>query len=318
MKKWNLPSMLFNDDSEFEYKFEIEYDGNQVTLFTDSDFKNECLYRYTSFCMPSPAFFDQGTEEYIEVVPDLPAAIGMLQYHFTQWKADRVHAFEKMYAALLAEYNPLWNVDGVEGVVAKDTHTGSVADTHSGKDTVQASGNDTLRHTGTDTDRLSGADTVDHDITKDETIRTGSEEDANTGTDKTRRTVATFDSNDDAVPYNAEGLEHGLKITTTYNSVKDAHTLDSTDRTSYGKINAFTHGHTETTTHGKKDETTYNSTNTQVNNLSDDHVELKIRQGNIGVTKSTDLIESELKLREAWDHLKKYFIADFIRQYCIL
>ena len=33
MKKWNLPSMLFNDDSEFEYKFEIEYDGNQVTLF---------------------------------------------------------------------------------------------------------------------------------------------------------------------------------------------------------------------------------------------------------------------------------------------
>lgn len=318
MKKWNLPSMLFNDDSEFEYKFEIEYEGNQVTLFSDSDFKNECLYRYTSFCMPSPAFFDQGTEQYVEVVPDLPAAIGMLQDRFTQWKKDREHAFEKMYAALLAKYNPLWNVDGVEGLVSKDSHTGSASNTHSGKDTLQASGNDTISHSGTDTDRLSGADTVEHDITKDETIRTGNEELKKTGHDDVDGAVATFDSSGDYKPSTSEVTTYGSTDTTTYNSVKDAHTLDGQDKTTYGKVDSFTHGHVETTAHGKKDETIYNSTNTQVNDLEDDHVELKIRQGNIGVTKTTDLIESELNLREAWDHLQKYFMSDFIRQYCIL
>lgn len=318
MKKWNLSSMLFNDDSEFEYKFEITYEGNTVTLFSDSDFKNECLYRYTSFCMPSPSFFDQGTEQPVEVAPDLPAAIAMLQFYFTQWKKDREHSFEKMYAALVAEYNPLWNVDGVEGLVSKDSHTGSVADTHSGRDTLQASGSDTTSHTGSDTDILSGSDTTYHDITKDETVRTGSEVDSKRGNDTSTSSVATFDSGGNLSPERSDRTDYLSDNTHTYSSVKDAHTLDSQDQTSYGKTDTFTHGHIETTAHGKKDEQIYNSTMTQVNDLEDDHVELKIRQGNIGVTKSTDLIESELKLREQWDHLQKYFIADFIRQYCIL
>ena len=268
--------------------------------------------------MASPAFFDQGIDQYIESAPDLPAAIAMLQYYFTQWKKDRIHSFEKMYAALLAEYNPLWNVDGVEGLVSQETHSGSVADTHSGRDTLQASGSDTTSHTGSDTDTLSGADTTYHDITKDETVRTGSEVDSKRGNDTDTTQVATFDSGGNLSPERSQRTDYLSDDTHTYNSVKDAHTLDSQDQTTYGKTDTFTHGHIETTAHGKKDEQIYNSTMTKVNNLEDDHVELKIRQGNIGVTKSTDLVESELKLREAWDHLQKYFIADFIRQYCIL
>lgn len=318
MKKWNINALLHNDTSSFRYEFNIMYEGAQQTLFSDQQFRKELLYKYTSFCVTSPAFYDPATDSYIELATDIPAAVSMLEQLFSQWVQDRQHAFTKMYAALLAEYNPLWNVDGVEGLITKTTRTGTDTVAHTGKDTTQASGNDTLSHTGTDTDTLSGTDTTDHDITTDQNVRTGSEALARTGNDTDTDQVATFDSGGNLAPERSKRTDYLSTDTTTFNSVTDSHTLDSTDATTYGKVDTLVHGHIETTAHGKKDETTYNSTNTNTKNLVDDYLELKIRQGNIGVTKSTDLIESEMKLRSDWDKLVSQFIADFIRTYAIL
>lgn len=318
MKKWNVNALLHNDNTAFRYEFNITYEGVQQTLFSDQQFRKELLYKYTSFCISAPAFYDPGTSSYIEVAPDLASAVPYFEQLFSQWVQDRVHSFTKMYAALLAEYNPLWNIDGVEGLVTKTTRTGTDTMAHTGKDTVQASGNDTLSHTGTDTDTLSGTDTTDHDITTDQNVRTGSEALARTGNDTDTDQVATFDSGGNLMPERSKRTDYLSTDTTTYNSLTDSHTLDSTDATTYGKVDTLVHGHIETTAHGKKDETTYNSTNTNTKNLVDDYLEMKIRQGNIGVTKSTELIESEMKLRSDWDKLISQFIADFVHSYCIL
>lgn len=318
MKKWNIPAILYNDDSEFEYKFEVTSGEETVTLFSSNLFKERILYKYTSFCLTAPSFYDPVSEQYIEVCPDMPSAITMLHAIFTQWLTDREHAFTKMYEAMIAEYNPLWNVDGVEGTVTKETHTGTNVNAKNGKDTLQASGSDVDRLSGSDTSTLSGSDTTKHDITKDDIIRTGSEEVDRSGNDTDTTSVATFDSNNALNPERAVRTDYDSADTTTYNSVKDAHTLDSQDRVTYGKSDQMVYGKVDTTNYGRKDETTYNSSNTETKNLVDEFLEMKIRQGNIGVTKSTDLVESELRLRDSWDHMVDYFIADFIRQYAIL
>ena len=334
MKKWNINALMMNDESTFDYDFKVTYEGQEVTLFDKTTLHDKWLYKYTSFCLSTPSFYDPGSESYIDTCPDIDAAITLLHALYTQWKADRGHSFAKTYAALMAEYNPLWNVDGVEGLIFKDTHTGTDTNAKSGTDVNQASGSDTDRVTGsdsvassgTDTDTLSGSDTYDKDITKEETTRTGSESNAKTGNDTDTRSVATFDSAGVLGPESSNRTDYLSTDTKTYNSVKDSHTLDAQDKTTYGKIDTFVHGKTDTTTYGKidslqfgrRDETTYGLTDTETRNLTDEHIEMKIRQGNIGVTKSTDLVESEISLRERLDHLIDYFIADFIRAYCIL
>lgn len=302
MKKWNINALMLNDDSTFDYDFKVNYEGQEVTLFNKTTLRDKWLYKYTSFCLSTPSFYDPGSESYIDTCPDINSAITMLHSLYTQWKADRGHSFAKTYAALLAEYNPLWNVDGVEGLIFKDSHTGTDTNAKSGKDTVQAS--------GSDTDTLSGSDTYDKDITKDETTRSGNETMAKTGNDTDTRQVATFDSAGVLSPESSNRTDYASTDPHTYNSVKDTRTLDAQDKTTYGKI--------DTLAYGRKDETTFGQTNTETKNLTDEHIELKVRQGNIGVTKSTDLIESEILLRDKLDHLIDYFIADFIRAYCIL
>ena len=317
-KKWNINALLMNDNSQFNYQFDITYEGTTHTLFNTDTFKKRCMFKYTSWCIFSPSFYDPVTDTYINQASTINDAITLFHDMFTQWVQDRQHAFTKMYAALLAEYNPLWNVDGVEGLITKTTHSGTDTLAKTGKDTVQASGNDTVSNTGTDTDTLSGTDTTHLDVTKDENTRTGNEALARTGNDTDTDAVATFDSGGNMLPSGSKRTDYLSTDTTTYNNVKDSRLRNETDATTYGKVDTFVHGKIETTAHGKKDETTYNSTNTNTKNLVDDYLEMKIRQGNIGVTKSTDLIESEMKLRDAWDKLLDTFVSDFIHSYCIL
>jgi type I restriction enzyme R subunit len=115
-----------------------------------------------------------------------------------------------------------------------------------------------------------------------------------------------------------EPLLHSMFVDKGLRGVKAVQTLSRLNRCCKGKVDTFVHGKIETTAHGKKDETTYNSTNTETRNLVDEYLELKIRQGNIGLTKSTELVISEMNLRRDWDNMVNEWIKDFIYSYCIL
>ena len=346
MKKWNINAIMLNDSSTFKYEFPITVGESTLNLFNTSMFKEKCLYKYTSFCVSSPSFFDPGSETYIETCSDINDAVTMFHSLFTQWIGNRQHAFTKIYEALTADYNPLWNVDGVEGLIYEDTHTGTDTNTRGGYDNLASSGSDVDRLSGSDSNvqsgnditalsgrdtvAQSGTDTTNIDVSRDETTRTGYEEDEKSGTDTTGHKTTTFDSvsSDPPVMYptGEDSTSYGSKDTKTYKDVKDTHYLEEEDSTTYGKTDTTTYGKTDTAnygkvdtlTYGKNERSTYNSSNTEVRDLFDKHIEMKIRQGNIGVTKSTDLIESEIRLRDFLDQMIDYFIADFIRAYCIL
>lgn len=166
---------------------------------------------------------------------------------FSVWLKSKKRLLDRLYVGYTADFNPLWNVDGVEGFVSKDSHTGSYTDTHEGDDrlTYEDNGN---------------------------TTRSGNETDATTGTDTDTHKVTTFDDNVNFKNESQDSYLHGKTDTHTYNNVKDEKDYD-----------------------GFKNQN-YDSSMTRENDLLDEHVDLRIRQGNIGLTKSTDLLESNLNL----------------------
>ena len=364
MKKWNLCDIIYND--EYDYGFSTTLDnGDEVELYNSKTFMDKIYYKYTSWCITSPSFYDTNRHQIIEVAIDVDEAINTFHYMYQQWMSDKRNAFTKLYQALISKYNPIWNVDGVTGTVIEDTHTGTDTNAKTGTDTSNLSGNDTTASSGSDintlsgrdVDTLSGTDSNEHtgtiadahtgtitnakNVTKDETTKTGNETIGTSGTDTDTKAVTTFD--DDITWHNSEknSKGYGKTDTHTYNNLKDSHlytdsntethndtdtrTHNNTDATtygkvdtmSYGKIDTLQHGKTDTTTYGKQDQMTYNSQNVETKNLSDKHVELQIRQGNIGVTKTQELIEAQIDLT-ARDSLVEYMIADFVHNNCVI
>lgn len=240
---------------------------------------------------------------------------------------------DKIYDVITAEYNPIWNVDGVTGTISKDTHTGTDVNAKSGNDANVTSGNDITRQTGQDTNtqggrdvdtlsgsdmsQASGTDTRTDNITRDETTRTGSVGVNSGGTDINSHGVFTFDDTSNSKPSAIDSTEYGKTDTTTYNNLKDSHLSNETDSTQYGrkdttsygkidttvygKTDTMAYGKTDTTTYGKTDTMNYNSSNTETRNLLDEHIDLVIRQGNQGVTMTQAMINEELSLRDKFD-----------------
>lgn len=232
--------------------------------------------------------------------------------------------FDRMYDVLTKEYNPIWNVDGVTGTIWQDEHTGTDITTHTGTDTNVTSGSDVNRlsgsdaviQSGTDSKQSSGADSVADHITKDDTTRTGSVSGVTGGTDINSHGVFTFDDTSESKPSAIDSTEYGKTDTTTYNTLKDAHQLDESTTTTYGKIDAMTYGKrdttnygkVDTTTFGKQDQMTHNTSDNNVINRSDKHIEMVIRQGNQGVTMTQAMIQSEMEVREKYGDFFKYVV----------
>lgn len=153
---------------------------------------------------------------------------------FTIWIKSHKRQLDRLWVGYMADFNPLWNVDGVEGFVSQDTHTGTTTNTHTGDDrlTYEDNGSDTLTNSGTDTDT---------------------------------RAVTTFDDVANFKNESRDSVAHG-KVAT---DVKD---LD-----------------------GYKNQN-YDSEMETEHDLLDEHVDMKIRQGNIGVTQSDKILGDAQKL----------------------
>ena len=250
---------------------------------------------------------------------------------FVIWLRSKKRMLDRLYVTYTSNFNPLWNVDAVIGTVSQDTHTGTDVAARTGSDTSRQSGSDVDRLSGADVNTLggsdieqqSGTDSSEIHITKDETTRTGNEAIAKTGTDTNSHGVFTFDDTSNAKPSTIDSTEYGSTDTHTYNSVKDAHQMDQEAETTYGQRDQMTYGKTDTTqygrtdtmTYGKQDQMTYNNTLTDTKNLADDHVEMMIRQGNIGITRSDELLmhANEYYQNENWDFYK-YVVRMLVNQ----
>ena len=176
--------------------------------------------------------------------------------------------YKHLYDLYTAEYNPIWNVDGIE----KETITRETKNT--GTQTNKGSGDDTLVKSGNMTDKKTGDDTI---------VQTGSIKDENGGGVQNART--TFDSG--STHYDTDKTTDTGSTTTTFNQKTDKTTYNSTNTTTYNSV---------------QDKTTYGKTDTRTDNLTENESisTIKERGGNIGVTMTQDMFSREVNLTDTF------------------
>ena len=130
-------------------------------------------------------------------------------------------------------------------------------------------------HSGTVTDTHSGDDSIEYDETNNLSYK-GSETDALSGTDTTQNANTTFESGNTFFPESTSGVTYGKTNTHSFTTRSDDRDIDGSKTT------------------------TYNSVNEKENDLLDEHVDIEIRQGNIGVVSSAKLLteNQELYMKE--------------------
>lgn len=209
---------------------------------------------------------------------------------FAIWIKSKKRLIDALYGGYIAEFNPLWNVDGVVGEIRETNHTGTDVNAKTGDDSTTRTGNEESEKFG-----------------KESNTRNGKRELEYTGAEVDVTSKMTFDDQENWKL--AEKIEKGFsteeghekKDTETYTNLKDE--------------TEFTNRKDKTTYNNVKDKTDYNSTNTETKNLKDTDLFMQIRQGNIGVTKSSELImdNQELYMNEIMD-LWKWIVRMCVNQ----
>lgn len=239
--------------------------------------------------------------------------------------------YESYWNALIdKEYNPIWNVDGTEirGYTKKNTGTQGNTNTKTGNitdnKTITYSGSEQIANGGTDINVESGSITNNKNGTRTNS-RNGQRAVTDSGTDtttksgnETRSTVpmesGTFYDTEKTTYNNvADGTTYGKTETETYTNLNDAETFNnySDTQTFNAHQNQRTLNTTETKSFTNRNDTdntttTFNNVQdngTRIDNLNEEYNETLTRQGNIGVTKSQDLVESEMLLRAKYDFI---------------
>lgn len=321
-KTYSMVSLLKDDDHSYQVNINNS-EGQQVPLFTNAQFRNMIKFRFPSYELICPKYYDEESGKYEDIIESKADAISMLHELFDMWVADRKPAFEKLYQALRAKYNPIWNVDGVTGTVSENSKTGFDNLEHSGTDTISNSGKDTNTKTGNETVEGSGDDKVETEYDSF-TNRTGNEIESTEGTEADTTQVTTFDANtwmdkEKVTKDYGDALQGTQKVfTRQYDDVKDTHDGTDTETTTYGKTETHTYNSVkDELTHGKVEETEYDSSSKTTYNNKDNYVEMVIRQGNIGVTSTQSLITEQVNLTSL-DQIVYMAINDFIHMVCIV
>ena len=250
----------------------------------------------------------------------------LMLFYGTKWN--------RLYTSYTSEYNPIWNVDGKDTT----TVTRTVSTKHTGTDTYSDSGSDSATHSGTDTYSDGGSDTttisgtdIYSDSGSDRTTHSGTDTYSDSGTDSISKT----DSGNSNVVTKVNGFDGGEVNDNTVNTTNSSKETDSTtygktntntknlkDDTTYGKTNTNTkdlsnstqYGKTSTNTKDLTDTTTYGKTNTNTKDLTDTETEQttteNIRGGNIGVTMTQQMLESDLSY---WNKASSRFYDNVIK-----
>ena len=226
--------------------------------------------------------------------------------------------YERLFNAFMADFNPLWNVDGVTGTISEANKGGYDELKKSGNDKYQKSGTETNTKTGNETHAKTGNDT-DKTTYMSDVTKSGYEEREKLGADVELTQVTTFD---DATYRDAQKLTKGVgpdgsKEKNTFVNVKDKKGGYDEDKTTYASTLTDTYNQVADTLsfNQREDKTTYDTTDKTSYNSNDKFVEMVIRQGNIGVTRSDELITHAIELfNSALYDFYKTVVRDCVNQ----
>ncbi len=239
------------------------------------------------------------------------------------WNLRRA-AYKRMYAAAIKNYDPLSNYDmqeeGLDGkkldnVTDTNTRTGSMTETEtpSGTTTTTTTPTGGTKRTETPT----GSEIVEH---TEEGGTTSTETESRTTYDDTSVFEPTIEKQTITVPND----DFSETTTTSFDARKTETTEEYTQNTKTTVTEEFTNRRTETSTQYNqlKDERQINNSNTMtgagaggsVTGMHEVDEHFLTRSGNIGVTTSQQMLESELKLRYQYN-LYYMFMREFITRY---
>ena len=219
-----------------------------------------------------------------------------------------IENWKKLWDALHEEYDPLQNYNGDETVTDTTTETGSDTFKHTGTNGATGSSTGSVVRTGSESDTAGGKDSVKHTGT-DTLGKKGTNSDVRTGSEA----VSGSNNEDDSIyGFNSSSASPSNKSvssnsnTTTYNNVTDAHNISETDTTTYNTEDETSYGSTNTHKYSNVTDTnsssgsstvTYDTTDAETKNLTTQFSHTFHREGNLGVTTSQQMLESEIELR---------------------
>ena len=195
-------------------------------------------------------------------------------------------SYNRIYDALFSEYNPLWNVDGTETLTYTKDNTGTQA-------------NDTTR-TGNVTDNVALVGSE-----QNQNIKSGNMVDATTYAGQ-QSNVRSGSTDSQVSPEDNNNFYNTNRE--LYNNITDTQSFNNRMDTSTETYNNVTDTNTRSFTNRADNRTTtYNSVKDEgirTDRLKEQYTETKVRHGNIGVTKSTELVESEVVLRDKYNFVE--------------
>lgn len=216
--------------------------------------------------------------------------IATLNRYWDMRKAE----YEKIKTAIIAEYNPINNYSmeethtGTDTVANKHSGTDTTTDTHTGKDTLAKTGNIENAKGTTQTNTAGITTTTTNGAAEITSVNLVSAYDNNDFTNHDKNTTTSGENTQEVKNTGADTIAYSGKDTTT-NNLTDTTTYNNTVESN------IKYGHNIDNT------TTYDT--------------LLTRVGNIGVTTSQQMIESEYILRLKHS-LIELFLTEFIRNYC--
>lgn len=257
------------------------------------------------------------------------AVVNYLQSEIKNLFLANDYKYQMYWNALVdKEYNPIWNVDGTETrtFTRKNTGTQGNVNTKTGNitenKTITYSGAESVSNTGTDTNIESGSVSNTKNGSRTNS-RNGQRTLADSGTDTTTRTgnetkstvpmesYSFFDTEKNTYNNVADSVVHGKTETETFTNMNDTETFNAyTDTETFNNHqNQRTLNTLETKNFNNRFDTdngttTFNNvmdSGTRTDNLQEQYNETLTRTGNIGVTKSQELVTAEMLLRAKYD-----------------
>ena len=183
--------------------------------------------------------------------------------------------WSRLYSALQEEYKALQNYNGDE------TRTVTTTDT----------GTDTFSHTGNETNTLNDSSS---------NTRTGSESLESSGSDSLSKTGTVGSQGSNLSDNNVFGFNSSSSVPSdnSNSSNESTDTYNLSDKTSYGKKDTKVYNNVSDSGSRESTNTVSNeSSETETKDLQTNTSETFHREGNLGVTTSQQMLESEFELR---------------------
>lgn len=255
----------------------------------------------------------------LEVLYTNPA---FMKFAIQTWSRKELPTWIRVYNASIAEYDPIENYNRYE----ESTQTTDMTRQHSGNDTrrmvidqTEANrGTDTTTNSGKDTTQLSGTD-GSHTVVDADEVHTGTDTTTNTGSDVTTNQIAGFDTNT-LVDHDKSTLAHGHGTSLLHGESVATDTTEDITIT-HGKKEELTHGLQTQLAHGHAVDTDADNTETTTHGLKiEDDGDITTEShihGNIGVTTSQQMLESELSVAPKLNIIN-YITESFKKRFCLL